>query len=63
VVIEVVAHLDRETIRGIALTSTQGLARGERIVDTGRTLSVPVGERVLGRTFDVFGETIARDRR
>jgi F-type H+-transporting ATPase subunit beta len=60
VVIEVVAHLDRETIRGIALTSTQGLARGERIVDTGRTLSVPVGESVLGRMFDVFGETIDR---
>jgi F-type H+-transporting ATPase subunit beta len=60
VVIEVVSHLDRETVRGIALTSTQGLARGERIVDTRRTLSVPVGERVLGRMFDVFGETIDR---
>jgi F-type H+-transporting ATPase subunit beta len=59
-VIEVVAHLDRETIRGMALTSTQGLARGDRVVDTGRTLSVPVGERVLGRMFDVFGQTIDR---
>jgi F-type H+-transporting ATPase subunit beta len=53
-----VAHLSSNTIRGIALTSTQGLARGDRILDTGRTLSVPVGERVLGRLFNVFGETI-----
>jgi len=59
-VIEVVAHLSPDTIRGIALTSTQGLARGDRIVDTERSLSVPVGGRVLGRMFDVFGETIDR---
>ena len=59
-VVEVVAHLNPETVRGIALTSTQGLARGDRIVDTGRSLSVPVGQRVLGRMFDVFGETIDR---
>ena len=59
-VIEVVAHLNSDTVRGIALTSTQGLARGDRIIDTERTLSVPVGERVLGRLFNVFGETIDR---
>jgi F-type H+/Na+-transporting ATPase subunit beta len=60
VIIEVVTHLNSDTVRGIALTSTQGLARNERIVDTGRTLSVPVGERVLGRLFNVFGEAIDR---
>jgi len=60
VVIEVVAHLSLDTIRGIALTSTQGLARGDPVLDTGQTLSVPVGERVLGRVFNVFGETIDR---
>ncbi|HVP47573.1 MAG TPA: F0F1 ATP synthase subunit beta [Bryobacteraceae bacterium] len=59
-VIEVVTHLNSDTVRGIALTSTQGLARGDRIVDTERTLSVPVGERVLGRLFNVFGEAIDR---
>jgi len=59
-VIEVVAHLSPDSARGIALTSTQGLARGDRITDTGRSLSVPVGEHVLGRMFDVFGETIDR---
>jgi len=59
-VIEVVAHLNSDTVRGIALTSTQGLARGDRIIDSERTLSVPVGERVLGRLFNVFGQTIDR---
>jgi len=59
-VIEVITHLSPDTVRGIALTSTQGLARGDCIVDTGHSLSVPVGERVLGRMFDVFGGTIDR---
>ncbi len=59
-VIEVVAHLDANTCRGIALTSTQGLARGHPVADTGRSLSIPVGERVLGRLFNVFGEAIDR---
>ncbi len=58
--VEVVAHLSPDTVRGIALTSTQGLARGDHVFDTGRSLSVPVGERVLGRVFNVFGETIDR---
>jgi F-type H+/Na+-transporting ATPase subunit beta len=60
IVIEVVAHLNSDTVRGIALTSTQGLARGDRIHDTERSLRVPVGERVLGRLFNVFGQTIDR---
>ena len=59
-VIEVVTHLNANTVRGIALTSTQGLARGDAIIDTERSLSVPVGERVLGRLFNVFGESIDR---
>lgn len=58
IVVEVMDHLDRATIRGIALTSTQGLFRGAPIVDRGHSLQVPVGERVLGRMFNVFGETI-----
>lgn len=57
-IVEVVAHLSPQAVRGIALTSTQGLARGDRVVDTGRTLSVPVGQRVLGRVFNVFGNII-----
>jgi F-type H+-transporting ATPase subunit beta len=60
IVIEVIAHLDAETVRGIALTVTRGLARGSSISDTGQPLHVPVGERVLGRVFNVFGATIDR---
>lgn len=60
VVIEVLLHLDAHTVRGIALTSTRGLSRGSIAIDTRETLKVPVGERVLGRMFDVFGETIDR---
>src|SRR5690242_14283740 len=58
VVIEVLLHLDAHTVRGMALTSTRNLARGSVVVDTRETLKVPVGERVLGRMFDVFGNTI-----
>jgi F-type H+-transporting ATPase subunit beta len=58
VVIEVITHLDTETIRGIALNATQGLTRGSRVLDTGQPLKIPVGKRVLGRMFNVLGETI-----
>jgi F-type H+/Na+-transporting ATPase subunit beta len=55
VMIEVLIHIDPETVRGIALTSTQGLARGSLILDTGKPLMVPVGEKLLGRILNVFG--------
>lgn len=58
IVVEVLTHLDTTSIRGIALTPTQGLARGVRIMDTGQPLKVPVGQRVLGRVLNVLGETI-----
>ena len=58
VIIEVVSHLDPRTVRGIALTPTAGLARGARVIDTGRPLRVPVGDRLLGRMLNVFGETM-----
>ena len=57
-IMEVITHLGAKTIRGIALTSTQGLAHGSVIIDTGRPLEVHVGKRLLGRMFNVFGETI-----
>ena len=53
--IEVLIHLDPETVRGIALTPTQGLARGSLVIDTGEPIMVPVGEKLLGRVFNVFG--------
>lgn len=57
-VIEVVIHLDRETVRGIALTPTGGLYRGFILTDMEQTLRVPLGKELLGRMFNVFGETI-----
>jgi F-type H+-transporting ATPase subunit beta len=60
VVLEVVSHLDKQTVRGISLTSTQGLAEGSTVVDRGHTLRVPVGDRLLGRVFNVFGEAVDR---
>ena len=56
-VLEVVTHLDARTVRGIAVTPTRGLARGDRVLDTGEQITVPVGQRVLGRIFNVLGET------
>ncbi|MBN1930949.1 MAG: F0F1 ATP synthase subunit beta [Desulfobacterales bacterium] len=58
IIIEVITHLNTKTIRGIALTSTQGLAHGSIIIDTGHPLQVPIGKKLLGRVFNVFGETI-----
>jgi F-type H+-transporting ATPase subunit beta len=58
IIIEVLAHLNSEMVRGIALTPTRGLARGDWILDTGDQLKVPVGKQLLGRVFNVFGETI-----
>ncbi len=58
IAVEVLAFLDGHSVRGIALTSTRGLARGAAIHDTGGPLQVPVGDRILGRVFDVFGATI-----
>jgi F-type H+-transporting ATPase subunit beta len=58
VIIEVVAHQSADTVRGIALTPTQGLFRGAPAVDTGLPLQVPVGRRLLGRMLNVFGAPI-----
>ncbi len=58
ILIEVNTQLDSETVRGVALTPTQGLARGSAIYDTGDPFKVPVGQRLLGRVFNVFGQVI-----
>ena len=58
VVIEVASHVDAATVRGVALTATRGLARGAPVTDTGGPLTVPVGDGVLGRMLNVFGEAI-----
>ncbi len=58
IAIEVLAQLDRHRVRGIALTPTQGLARGMIAKTNMQQLQVPVGDQTLGRMFDVFGNTI-----
>ncbi len=58
IVIEVLAQRDAHHVRGIALTPTQGLARGMVVKDPGGPLEVPVGKELLGRMFDVFGKAI-----
>jgi len=60
IVIEVLAQLDARHVRGIALTPTQGLARGMAVEDTGRPLQAPVGKGILSRMLDVFGSPIDR---
>ena len=58
VVIEVLQQLEDGYVRGIAMTSTDGLKRGDEVVNTGAPISVPVGPEVLGHIFNVLGETI-----
>ncbi|MDD2929650.1 MAG: F0F1 ATP synthase subunit beta [Sideroxydans sp.] len=60
VAIEVLTQLDAHTVRCIALTPTQGLARGMLVQDSGGQLKTPVGRAILSRMFDVFGNAIDR---
>jgi F-type H+-transporting ATPase subunit beta len=55
-----VAQLDATRVRGIALTPTEGLARGMQVEDSGKPLEVPVGQEIMSRMFDVFGSVIDR---
>ncbi|MCH2154896.1 MAG: F0F1 ATP synthase subunit beta [Opitutales bacterium] len=57
-VLEVQQHLGEGVVRAVAMSSTEGLVRGMDIVDTGAAISVPVGEKVLGRIFNVTGDTV-----
>src|SRR6185369_13206608 len=57
-VCEVAQHLGNNWVRSVAMTTTDGLARGTRAVDTGGPITVPVGEATLGRVFDVLGKPI-----
>ncbi len=55
---ETVLHLDRRTVRAVALGATTGVRRGQRVYDTGGPLTVPVSRGLLGRMVNVFGEPI-----
>ena len=58
IVAEVAQHLGDDTVRCIAMSSTDGLERGTDAFDTGGPITVPVGEEILGRLFNLLGETI-----
>lgn len=58
VTLEVADHLDMNSVRAIAMTPTGGLARGDTVVSSGETLQAPVGEKLLGRVLNVFGEPV-----
>ena len=58
VVIEAATHLNEQTLRGIALTSTSGLRRGDKVLTSGEPLKAPVGKELLGRMFNLFGDSI-----
>ena len=57
-VVEVAQHIGDDTVRCIAMGSTDGLVRGMEAVDTGASIKVPVGEQTLGRVFNLLGEAV-----
>src|SRR6476646_8766975 len=57
-VMEVAQHLGDSSVRAIAMDSTDGLTRGTEVVDTGKTITVPVGPETLGRIINVIGEPV-----
>src|SRR5271167_3548829 len=57
-VLEVASHLGEGEVRTIAMDSTEGLTRGQEVLDTGKPIAVPVGRETLGRILNVIGEPI-----
>ena len=58
IIMEVSSYVNDKTVRAIALTATGGVSRGDTVTDTGEPLKVPVGREILGKMFDVFGNTL-----
>ena len=57
-VLEVAQHLGNGVCRAIAMSATEGLVRGEEVIDTGKMIEIPVGEEILGRILNVTGDPI-----
>src|SRR4051812_23941732 len=57
-VLEVAQHLGENTVRTVAMDTSEGLVRGQEVKDTGGPISVPVGEETLGRIMNVIGESV-----
>ena len=62
VIAEVSQHIGDEIVRCISMTSPDGLVRGDKALDTGAPISVPVGDATLGRLFNVLGHTIDKEK-
>ncbi len=58
IIVEVAKHLEPGKVRAIAMSSTDGLRRGDKVKDTGAPISVPVGQKVLGNIFDALGNPL-----
>ena len=58
IVAEVAQHIGDDTVRCISMSATDGLVRGMEVIDTGKPISVPVGDQTLGRIFNVLGEPV-----
>ena len=57
-VLEVAQHLGENTVRTIAMDTSEGLVRGQEVTDTGEPISVPVGDECLGRIINVIGDPV-----
>ena len=57
-VLEVAQHMGESMVRTIAMDSTEGLVRGQEVVDTGDSIAVPVGDETLGRIMNVVGDPV-----
>ena len=57
-VLEVQQHLGDGWVRGVAMSTTEGLKRGMAVTDTGKPIAVPVGKQILGRIFNVTGDVV-----
>ena len=57
-VLEVAQHLGDDTVRCVSMDSTEGLIRGQAVMDTGKTIQAPVGKEVLGRIINVIGDPV-----
>ncbi|HLT93010.1 MAG TPA: F0F1 ATP synthase subunit beta [Membranihabitans sp.] len=57
-ILEVQQHLGEDSVRAIAMDATDGLVRGQEVVDTGTTITMPIGDQIKGRLFNVVGEPI-----
>ena len=55
---EVQQHLGDDRVRAVAMDATDGLQRGDEVIDTGGPITVPVGEATLGRIFNLLGDPI-----